>query len=115
MEYSVKYFIEKGKFTKEELEEQGFGGCDAFLLASILREENGGLKVGWGSVDGQQPEAKKIPDRELFHIIVMMMLKIEKSVELEEWQRLLLQSHCRAVKDVITGRPRFHRTIEPPH
>ncbi len=102
MNYSIRYNIEQGDFSKEELEAEGLGGCDALLLASILREPNGGLNVAWCSVDGQQPAKDKIPDRELFHIIFMLMSKIEDSVELEEWQRSTLQTYCETIKKIMT-------------
>jgi hypothetical protein len=55
MNYQIKFRIDVGPFTKEEIEKDGAGGCDQTLLCSVINNPDGSASYLWVSSNGEQP------------------------------------------------------------
>lgn len=97
--YGIKYVVESGQFTREELVEEGAGGCDAIIIISIMRDHkpahSGPLSVKISSLDGVPVDGKDladmpdIPITEMFVVWSMIAKSIAESDESPEWQRAI--------------------------
>jgi len=95
MSVGVKYSVQTGEFTGEQLEEEGAGGCDALLMVSIMRDgkhaHDGPMSVRYFSVDGTYgkplEETPQIPNTELFTIMTMIAKDLSEDESLPDWQR----------------------------
>lgn len=92
--YGVQYDLKTGSFTKEQLEKDGVGGCDAFVGCSIVRESNepheGGISFQFFTVDGRHhgpiEDAPELPDTQLFEVWSMLAAKLGSS-DCPSWQK----------------------------
>jgi hypothetical protein len=75
--YPIKYNIEPGEFTKEDLENGGFGGADSILLMSVMGEfGKGPMSHLVLSLEGKT--GFEIPPNRLFSLWCMMAHHISK-------------------------------------
>lgn len=103
--YLMKYDLnlERGKFTKEEIGAKG--GCDAFVLVSILRgnemgEPHKGVKdIAILSYDGRQGE--DIPNTEMFQVFAHLAHFLKDCEGCPEWQRTIANATFEVVCDTI--------------
>lgn len=54
--YGLRYVLEPGKYTKEELLKAESGGCDQLLLCSYLEGGDGSGSYMWASCNGHKGE-----------------------------------------------------------
>lgn len=54
--YPIRYKVENGSWTKEQLKSGGFGGCDRFLFTSVMESEvDGSVSYLLMGYDPKQP------------------------------------------------------------
>ncbi len=111
--YLVKYDlkIETGVFLKKELVEAGVGGCDALVVASIIRGNDTGephegpKSIAVFSWDGRDPtREQEIPPSELFQVMLHLCHMIANDGEAPNWQRELCETTFEAARSIITGK-----------
>jgi hypothetical protein len=98
--YHLKYMVERGQWTREEL--AGAGGCDAMVLVSILRgpePHSGANSIAFLHVDGYSADAP--PMTEVFQVFVHLAHQLAESDELPRWQRELAQQTFDTAQAVI--------------
>lgn len=106
--YKVKYVLqpESGRFTADECAEAG-GGCDAFVLVSILHPEDGGYSQAVVSFDGRSDGAP-LTDADLWKVWSMLGAQLAGSANLrEEWPNrhaLADEVHERIRGAILSGR-----------
>ncbi len=84
--YKVKYSLEPeaGEFTAEECREAG-GGCDAFMLVSMLYPDDGGFSQSVVSFDGRK-DGDPLTDGELWQVWSVLAAGLARSESLrEDW------------------------------
>jgi hypothetical protein len=111
--YGVKYKLDAGSFSKEELEKDGAGGCDALVLCSIVREGNdpheGGISFAIFSVDGRNGgplnQAPSVPDTQLFEVWLSMAHVVSETL-VPAWQQELAESVVKAARSLLAKQPK---------
>lgn len=85
--YHVKYDIDHGEFTADKLREGGYGGTDAVVVISMLREaaHQGPLSMAVASCDGTNGGEPVLPT-ELFLAMTALADTIMKSGSVPSWQ-----------------------------
>lgn len=68
--YKLKYSVEAGEFTADELAESKLGGCDALFYASVNYEPDGLVNVDMLSVDGRT--LKEMDVNEMFKTWIIL-------------------------------------------
>ncbi len=97
--FNLKYKIEPGEWTREQIEAEKAGGCNAMLLVSIARgaEPHGGMKsFNMVTMDGFS--GREIPDTEIFQIFSVLSDYLAQSKNLLPWQSLLASETIETVK-----------------
>lgn len=79
----------------------GFGACDAMLLASIIYPEDGSLSVLFVSKDGRSGD--DLEDKEWFKVWALLSARLAKSETLGEGKRSLCKSVHLAIAEAIMG------------
>lgn len=88
--YTLKYTVEPGEWTKEELVAAGAGGCNALLMVSInrgLQPHEGAKNFNLVSLDGYSKE--DLQDTEIFQVFSVLADCLSQSKQLEPWQSLM--------------------------
>lgn len=100
--YKVVYTINHYKDGKdvEWVKQNGLGACDAALLGSVVRTEDGGVSVLFVSLDGKTGE--DLTDQELFKLWGMLGEKLSKSTMLGDGSRKLCAAAWGAIKDAMS-------------
>lgn len=87
---------------------EGYGACDAILLASIIYPADGSLSVQFVSADGRTGKLEDLADNEWFKIWGMLASRLARSQTLDankkELADIVWQTICRAV----AGPPKPH-------
>jgi hypothetical protein len=116
LRYDVK--LKPGGYTAEELKQDGAGGADAIVIASIVRDgrppHSGPLSVVIMSVDSvgyQEGDYPDIPDTELFIVMTMMADKLSKSEALPAWQKALAVDMFEQVQTLMQNLSHNNRGI----
>lgn len=76
--YKVRYKMEPGSFTREQIKEGGHGGADALIIGSIIKYENGSTSTMWFSNDGEQ-EKEMTPD-DVFKAWVLLAAQLSETL-----------------------------------
>ena len=100
--YHLKYWIERGEFTKDEIAAADAGGTDAIVMASILRgpkAHEGTKSIAFIHVDGYSRDAP--PMTEMFQVFVHLAAHLAESDEVPRWQRELAQQTFDTAQAVI--------------
>ena len=99
--YKIKYDIkhEVGNFSKEDIQENGSGGTDAFVLFSIIYPEDGSYSQTHFSLDGRTGEA--LDRNELWKLWSTLSALLAKSDGLAEWKRFISETAFEMVREVI--------------
>ena len=106
LKYSISCDTNNGEgFTQEEILESGdFGGADALMLISIIREgkkaHDGGVSIKIMSLDGQN-DKNPIPDTELFHIWNSLCIRIIESPDTSFFQKQIAQETIDSVRAFV--------------
>lgn len=90
--YHLKYVIERGEWTGEELKTADAGGTDAMVIASILRgpaAHEGPKSIAFIHLDGYSKAAP--PMTEMFQVFIHLAHHLAESDELPLWQQELAQ------------------------
>ena len=111
MNVGVKYVVHAGEFAREQLEEEGAGGCDALLLVSLMRggkhAHDGPLSVAYFSVDGTYGKplesTPQIPNTELFTIMTTMAKDLSEDESLPDWMRSIARKTFEGARDRVTN------------
>jgi|SRR5579863_8792975 len=88
--YTLKYTVEPGEWTKDELVAAGAGGCNALLMVNINRgpqPHEGAKSFNLVSIDGYSKE--DLPDTEIFQVFSVLADCLAQSKQLEPWQSLM--------------------------
>lgn len=91
--YPIKYWIEKGSWTREQLaKEEGegkpIGACDALLLCSIIKDSGfSALFIGFDGTTGTM-----MSDVDSFKIWMLLAGKLSESTTLNPWQQSLVKN-----------------------
>ncbi len=94
--YTIKYKIEAGLFSKQEVaDEENIGLCDAIIVHSLIFHEDGVRSEVLLSCDGKTKE--ELSDDQLFKSWVIMSLNLSNSKTLGENRKEL----CRSVYEVV--------------
>ena len=112
--YLLKYKIEieqnKDGFTKEEIIKDGqdFGGCDALMLVSILRDNkephNGAKSMVFVTRDGSKDREEEIPNTEVFQIMHHLARYSMDQVDLPQWQRDIAKETHEKIKETVLSK-----------
>lgn len=98
--YRLKYNIQSGKFTKEVLQrEETAGGCDAFIIHSIIYPENGSRSEKITAVDGRT--GKKLDDEEIFKSWIGMARMLSLSETLQPGKKELCQIVWEEIRETV--------------
>ncbi|WP_394824965.1 hypothetical protein [Pendulispora albinea] len=104
--YRIKYTVERGNFTQEELRAMRAGGCDALVLASILRggavPQQESSSVALLSLDGSSGE--NVIATDLFLIFSHLASMLAKHEELPSWQRAVAHDTFAQVRENVLRR-----------
>ena len=69
--YPIKYRIEHGDFSEEEIiADRSLGGCDSVFYGSVTYTEDGGSWVNLFSLDGRTK--KEMTPKEMFEVWIML-------------------------------------------
>ncbi|WP_394844153.1 hypothetical protein LZC95_44765 [Pendulispora brunnea] len=102
--YRIKYTVERGSFTFEELRAMRAGGCDAVVVVSILREgADPSNAVAFSSLDGFS--GKSVIASDLFLIFSFLANMLSKREELPSWQREVAHKAFAQVRNVFGRKP----------
>ena len=100
--YHMRYNIEPGEFTRDQLDE--LGGCDAILIASIIRDRgphDGPVSTAFVHRDGYTGE--ELVPTELFRTLGLLAHMIMEQDGLPEWQRKLVSDVHETIKKQLTS------------
>lgn len=86
--YPIRYLVEFGKYTKEELEKGDWGGTDAVMIFSFIRGEapKGPSSVAIITTDGTNNN-EEMKTTEVFLGMTLLANNISNSPDAPEWQR----------------------------
>jgi hypothetical protein len=104
--YKVSYKIETNDppITADqarERAEQGWGACDAVLMASILFPEDGSYSVLFASRDGRTDE--ELSENEMFKVWMMLANRLAQSDDLDSVKRAIAQTTWEIIVQSIFG------------
>lgn len=85
--YKIRYKIEPGEFTKEQVREANCGGCHAIIIHSIMFGEDGSRSELIISADGRTKLA--LSGHDLFQSWMMLAHKLSEHPDLGEARRAL--------------------------
>lgn len=89
---------------KEEVikrQEEGFGACDAMLVASIIYPEDGSYSLQFMSQDGRTGE--DLTDLEMFKVWSMLSSRLAQSATLDPGRKMLCRVTFETIRDAILG------------
>ena len=95
--FFIKYNV--GYWDGEEIRQNGFGAMDAFMLVSIVKEEDG-ASFQMLDLDGSRNTPLSGP--QVFEVLVAIADIIANYDDLVDWQRALCVSFLDDVKQIIT-------------
>lgn len=84
MGYKIKYNVEFGDFTKEELLASECGGCESLVLLSIMGEPLNGEAMSVATV-GVTGDNEALTSEQVFEALVLSIGGLN-SLKLPEWQ-----------------------------
>lgn len=107
--YPVSYNArqEQAPLTKEQLQSQGLGGCDALVLVSIMRGHEkydphaGPKSIAIKCIDGRP--GQQMPPTELYQVILNLCQHIEGDHTAPRWQRMMCAEMFRQTLMLIKG------------
>lgn len=98
--YPIKYKIDFGEFTKDELAKDNSGGCDTIAIISVMG------KFGEGPLSlaliGANPDKSDWDANAWFQTMAMIASKIKDSPEMQPWQRIIATNTFEHTRAVIT-------------
>jgi hypothetical protein len=101
-EYGIKYKIEKGTFSPDQLKAEDAGGTDELLWASIINGPDGSLSVQWASTDNQ---GKPLSMKRIFQAWAMLAANLGESDDLPfEFRDTAKSVHERVKKYILSRR-----------
>lgn len=86
--YPIRYMVQFGDFTAEEVKEQGFASCDQMMICSVVKFEDGKGSIAWHSTRGVPHE--QIDPVTAFKAWVALAAKILNSGDLNNLHREIL-------------------------
>lgn len=94
--YPIRYNIEPGSWTKEQLISSGWGGCDKILFVSVIMEPDGETSylLAGKSID------KNMSADEMFQCWLFLANKLSKSL-LAEARREICTEAFEAMRTII--------------
>jgi hypothetical protein len=96
-----KFDCEHGDFSLDQIKKNEYGGCDAFMFASIIYPDDGSLSMQFTSRDGRN-ENKNLEVGDLFKVWMQLgFLLVQKG--LGGWQGALVKETIEWVRENITG------------
>jgi hypothetical protein len=100
--YAIRYDIEieAGGFTKDE--HNGKGLCDALLLVSIIKPEDGSYSQMLLSRDGK--EMRELTQEELFKVWSLLGVSLYDNGELKGWTHELVEAHAKIMREIVSKR-----------
>lgn len=101
MSYKLRYSItpEIGKFEKHDANENQ-GLCDAFILISIIQDENGWVSICPAGVDARSGKLEPISDLDIFKSWVSIAKYLSSKNIPEHW-KFLTQETFNTVSEII--------------
>lgn len=103
--YHLRYKItpeEKGVARGEIHDEEGEGGCDAALFASIIYPDDGGLSVAWVGVDGRT--AGELSPRTTLTAWSMLAEQLSGSLWLDDEEQKVCRDAFEGIRALILER-----------
>jgi hypothetical protein len=93
MTYSLKVERKENGYSRKEVEklseqDEYLGACDALIFISIVRPAWGGKSILIIDKDGDLSQ-KRVPDYEMFMVMLTMAKKLLESDSLHLWQLVL--------------------------
>ena len=95
-DYNIKYAVEEGQFTKEELKNGDFGGCDAIIIHSLIYPEDGSRSEIIFTADGK---GSALPSLEVFKSWVMLASHLANAEDLSAEKKEL----CSMIFETVRG------------
>jgi len=99
--FALKYNVEVGQFTAENLEESK-GVADALVLTSMVYPEDGSLSTMLMTIDGREGKmGKALPDTEVFKVWSHMANSLAKSESLPPDLRIICKNTFEVIREFI--------------
>lgn len=102
MSYKIKYKVEFGNFTKEELEQSDCGGCESLVLVSIIGEPLNDDAMSVMSL-GMTSNSGQLTSDQMFEALSVAIQGLDKN-ELSKWRadlKDLMLAEIRKAKGII--------------
>lgn len=97
--YPIKYKIDFGEFTKEELAKDDAGGCDTIAIVSVMGKfGEGALSI---ALIAANPDKSDWDAGAWFQTMAMIANKIKDSPDLQPWQRMIANNTFEEVRGFI--------------
>lgn len=109
--YSLAYCLEplpEGGLTKAEMEAHpkygpgGWGGCDKFVLASVLEMEDGSSSTMIVSGD---PDGESLPAAEIYKIVILLCRKLAMDGKLSNPREAMCWAFFNASLELMGHKP----------
>src|SRR4051812_21388254 len=97
LSYDVKH--DTSGFTKEDLQREGRGGCDALIVHSIIRPADGSYSLASLSIDGDH--GGEVTIDEVFKVWTMLASTLADCDALTPGKRTLCQHVITAVREAM--------------
>ncbi len=101
--YKTKYNLisKAGEFTSEEIRKEGIGGCDAFIIFSLIFPEDGSYSQTFFSFDGRN-EGKKLNPNDLWKVWAIMTKNlIDQKKDLNSGKFFIAETTFEMIKELF--------------
>lgn len=105
MSYKIKYKIEFGDFSKEELEKDDCGGCESLVLLSIMGEPLNGKAMSTVTI-GVVEDGRPLRNDQIYEALLMAIQSLDNS-GLSHWQVDLKKEMMTAARKARGIEPRI--------
>jgi len=98
--YRIRYSVKPGEFAKADIP-AGDGGCDAILVASIVRSSEGSVSYAFLSRDGETGSPLSVVEQ--FKAWSMLAHELAEDPELSERKRAIARDAFERVRAIVLG------------
>lgn len=103
--YALRYTwnaeARKEGYSKEDATEEFHGLCDAMMVVSIIRPEDGGYSQLTMSADGQTN--KELTEKDIFKVWLMLGFQLSDNKGLKGWQKQTVDAMSDLVRTLFKG------------
>lgn len=104
LKYDIRYTLDLESrpdgYTKEDVLSDRQGLTDKFLLASVLKEEDGSSST---QIIGMKKDKKELTPEEIFEFWVLLGASLHDEKKLDGWQKDYVELHTKTMRYLVSN------------